>query len=67
MVRIEVCYQGDLHSEAVHVQSGALLVTDAPLDNEGRGELFSPTDLLATALGSCRLGDGYGDVRLAHL
>lgn len=52
-VRIDVEYQGDLRCKAVHVQSGAALTTDAPLDNHGRGEAFSPTDLVATALGTC--------------
>jgi len=42
-----------LHSEAVHTQSGTALQTDAPLDNGGRGESFSPTDLVAAALGTC--------------
>jgi putative redox protein len=53
MVKIEIKHPGCLHSEAVHTQSGTRLQTDAPLDNEGRGESFSPTDLVATALGTC--------------
>jgi putative redox protein len=48
-------YQGNLRTEAIHVQSGNSLLTDAPLDNKGKGEYFSPTDLLATSLGSCIL------------
>jgi putative redox protein len=48
-------YLGDLGIKARHLQSGNELITDAPLDNQGRGEAFSPTDTLATALGSCML------------
>lgn len=55
MVAIQLEYQGDLHCNAVHGPSGAILNTDAPKDNQGRGESFSPTDLVATALGSCML------------
>jgi putative redox protein len=55
MVAIQVEYQGDLHCKAVHDPSGAELNTDAPKDNQGRGESFSPTDLVATALGTCML------------
>lgn len=55
MVAIQLEYQGDLHCQAVHGPSGTVLATDAPKDNQGRGESFSPTDLVATALGSCIL------------
>jgi len=55
MVNIQVEYQGDLHCKATHGPSGAELNTDAPKDNQGRGESFSPTDLVATALGTCML------------
>lgn len=53
MVEISVEYQGELHCEAIHGPSGRRLTTDAPVDNQGRGESFSPTDLVATALGTC--------------
>ena len=52
-VDIDIVYTGDLHCEATHRPSGTKLVTDAPLDNGGRGEAFSPTDLSATSLGTC--------------
>ena len=55
MVRVQVSYEGDLHCSAVHAPSEARLATDAPVDNQGRGESFSPTDLVATALGTCML------------
>ena len=67
MSKIKCSYLGDLKSEAMHLQSGKVIRTDAPLDHCGRGENFSPTDLLATSLGSCLLtimaikarGDGW--------
>lgn len=52
-VTIDISYLGGLHCEATHGPSGARLETDAPVDNEGRGETFSPTDLAATGLGTC--------------
>ena len=55
MVEIRVRYEGDLHCVVVHGPSNASFATDAPVDNQGRGESFSPTDLVATALGSCML------------
>jgi len=50
-----VVYRGELRTEATHLKSGNKIVTDAPLDNEGKGEAFSPTDLVATALASCMI------------
>lgn len=55
MVKIEFEYQGALRCEGKHAPSGATIATDAPVDNHGRGESFSPTDLVATALGSCMM------------
>lgn len=52
-VEIDVLYQGDLRCVATHGPSQTQLNTDAPVDNQGRGESFSPTDLVATALGTC--------------
>jgi uncharacterized OsmC-like protein len=55
MVEISIRYLGGLRCEARHGPSGSVLVTDAPVDNEGKGESFSPTDLAATSLGTCML------------
>lgn len=49
----KVTYLGDLRTSSVHLQSGTEILSDAPTDNHGKGEAFSPTDLLANALGSC--------------
>jgi uncharacterized OsmC-like protein len=54
-VRISIAYEGDLQCSAVHAPSGDKLLTDAPVDNHGRGSHFSPTDLLATAAGACMM------------
>lgn len=51
----QIIYKGKLRTQATHLQSGNSLITDAPTDNHGMGEAFSPTDLLATSLGSCML------------
>jgi putative redox protein len=55
MVEMEILYEGDLHCRARHGPSGTELTTDAPVDNQGKGESFSPTDLLATSLGVCMM------------
>lgn len=49
----QIIYKGELRTAATHLQSGSVIETDAPTDNQGKGELFSPTDLVATALGAC--------------
>jgi uncharacterized OsmC-like protein len=51
----EIVYLGELRTECTHMQSGTKILTDAPTDNHGKGEAFSPTDLVATALGSCMI------------
>ena len=50
-----VYYSGELRTESTHLQSGEAYITDAPTDNEGKGEAFSPTDLIATGLANCML------------
>ena len=51
----EIIYKGNLRTSATHLKSGNTIITDAPPDNNGKGEAFSPTDLLATSLGCCML------------
>jgi putative redox protein len=53
IVTTEIVYRGELHCTARHGPSGGTIETDAPVDNEGRGEAFSPTDLVAAAIGTC--------------
>lgn len=53
MPTIKSSYLGNLRTESQHLQSGTNILTDAPVDNNGKGEAFSPTDLVASALGSC--------------
>lgn len=54
-VQVDITYDGDLHCTATHGPSGSTLQTDAPVDNQGKGEAFSPTDLVGTAMGTCML------------
>ncbi|MBA5793083.1 OsmC family protein [Flavobacterium sp. xlx-214] len=49
----KVIYKGDLRTESTHLQSGSVIVTDAPKDNHGKGEAFSPTDMVANSLATC--------------
>jgi len=51
----KITYLGDLRTKSVHLQSGTEILSDAPTDNNGKGEAFSPTDLVANALGSCMM------------
>jgi len=53
MTTIKTSYLGNLRTSPKHLQSGTEIITDAPVDNNGKGEAFSPTDLMAAALGSC--------------
>jgi uncharacterized OsmC-like protein len=53
MPNYDITYLGDLRSTAIHIPSGSRIETDAPVDNEGKGERFSPTDLVGAALGTC--------------
>lgn len=55
MATVETTYVGGFRTENIHLQSGTQIITDAPTDNQGKGEAFSPTDLLAASLGTCML------------
>ncbi|MES2543996.1 MAG: OsmC family protein [Bacteroidota bacterium] len=51
----KITYLGDLRTSSIHIQSGSEIISDAPIDNNGKGEAFSPTDTVANALGSCMM------------
>jgi uncharacterized OsmC-like protein len=55
MTTLTTRYQGSLRTENIHTRSGTVVITDAPVDNQGKGKAFSPTDLVCTALSSCML------------
>lgn len=55
MATSKITYTGGLRTSSVHLRSGNEIITDAPVDNQGKGEAFSPSDLLATSLGNCML------------
>src|SRR6185312_4007727 len=55
MATSKIIYTGELRTQATHLASGTTIITDAPVDNHGKGQAFSPTDLLATSLGNCML------------
>lgn len=55
MTKMKTQYLGNLRTEIEHIQSGNKIITDAPLDNNGKGEFFSPTDMFSSSLGSCML------------
>ena len=55
MSKANIIYKNNLRTEAEHISSGEKIITDAPIDNNGKGEAFSPTDLVASALGSCMI------------
>ena len=55
MITIETTYDGELRTRSKHMRSGTIIQTDAPPDNEGKGEFFSPTDLLSASLGTCMI------------
>ena len=55
MSKANIIYKNNFRTEAEHIASGEKIITDAPIDNNGKGEAFSPTDLVAAALGSCMI------------
>lgn len=55
MATAQIYYKGDLRTEITHTNSGSIIQTDAPLDNHGKGQLFSPTDLTASSLAACMI------------
>ena len=63
----QIIYKSDLRTEAIHIQSGTKIETDAPTDNQGKGERFSPTDLVVVAVGTCMVTTMGIKARSMHL
>ena len=67
MATSKVTYLGDLRTSSIHLASGSEIISDAPIDNNGKGEAFSPTDTVANALASCMLYEFVLTLRLKNV